>query len=193
MQLKTWSLIRITVAFSVLGVLVAVAIFFALPKQYVSHSTLIVESISVTANTVTANTVIQTIAFDREYLASIIQHCSLYPRDRGRMSQDELIDKMSRNIHVAAAQFASGAYRNTVNFDIQFAYPDGYVAQRVNAELMRRLVNANLHQSSFVFRVLEPPSLPGLPEGPGLVRFGCVGLLAGILAGLLVTGLIKSR
>ena len=47
--LRAWSLIRITTAFSILGVLVAVAIFFALPKQYVSHSTLIVESISLTA------------------------------------------------------------------------------------------------------------------------------------------------
>ena len=129
---------------------------------------------------------------NREELALIIQKCNLYPRDRGRMSQDELSDKMNRNIHVIPAPFVSGADRNRAIFDIQFVYPDGYVAQRVNAELMRRLFHANLHRASFVFRVLDPPSLPSLPEGPGLVRFGCVGLLGGILAGLLVTALIKS-
>ena len=185
--LRAWSPIRITTAFSILGVLVAVAIFFGLPKQYVSHSTLIMESISLTAKTV-----MPTIAFDREDLALIIQKCNLYPRDRSRMSQDELIDKMNRNIHVIPAPFVSGADRNRAIFDIQFVYPDGYVAQQVNAELMRRLFHANLHRASFVFRVLDPPSLPSLPEGPGLVRFGCVGLLAGTLAGLLVTALIKS-
>jgi hypothetical protein len=57
-----------------------------------------------------------TIAFDREDLALIIQKCNLYFRDRGRMSQDELIDKMNRNIHVIPAPFAPGADRNRVIF-----------------------------------------------------------------------------
>jgi hypothetical protein len=197
MQLKTWWPGKITIAFSILGVLVAVGIFFALPTRYVSQSTLFVERTTLASGrestSLTENTAIHDLVFDRDALALIIRRWNIYPSDRDRLSEDGLIDKMSRNIRVIAAPSNSAASQDRFQFDIQFVCSDPYLARQVNVELMSLLLHENLHPSTFVFRVLNPPSVVRLPEGPRLLRFGCIGLLAGILTVLLATGVIRLR
>jgi capsular polysaccharide biosynthesis protein len=194
MQLTTWTLTRIIVAFSILGMIIAAAVSFVLPKHFISRSSLLVEPADESA-LLRANRVIQQSAFDRETLASIIQECNLYSRDHGRMSEDALIDKMTRNIRVVPGPAGSSRNGNIAIFDVHFDYPDPNVAQRVNAKLLGRLILGNLYpeKSNLIFRVLDPPILAKMPADPGPVRSACFGLLAGFLVGLLIVGLIKWR
>lgn len=203
MQLKTWTPARMIVGFSILGTIVALAISFALPVRYVAQSRVLVTAADESAP-VAANRLVQQSAFDRESLASIIQKYNLYPRDRGRLSQDALIDKTVRNIHVIAAPVASSRNAETVNVDVQFDYPDPHVAKRVNEQLIYLLMERNVHVvahtfstegpaegSHLTFRVLDPPVVARLAKTPGSVRFACFGLLCGLFVGLLITSLIK--
>jgi hypothetical protein len=194
MQLTTWPPARMIVGFSILGALASVAISFALPVQYVARERVLVTPADESAS-VAANRLVQQSAFDRQSLASIIQECRLYPRERGRLSQDALIDIMARNIHVIAAPFPSSLYGNTANLDVQFDYQDPDVAKRVSERLIGLLMERNVHaeKSNLTLCVPDPPIVARLPKSPGSVRFACFGSLAGFLAGLLITGLIKWR
>jgi hypothetical protein len=75
-------------------------------------------------------------------------------------------------------------------------YPDRYVAQQINEELLTRLIEGNLHaqpDSHWTFYVPANPSLPAWPAPPNRTRFAAVGLFAGLLAGLTLAGVTKSR
>lgn len=189
MQLATWTPARIIVVSSILGMIVAAAVSLALPKDYALQSKVIVETGDESALP-TANRVIQQSLFDRQSLASIIEECNLYPRDRGRVSEDALIDKMARNIRVAPTPVSSIRNGNIGAFDVQFNYPDPDVAQRVDAKLAGLVIAGNLYaHSNLIFRVVDPPTPVHTPAWPGLARLGCFGLLAGFLVGFLIVDL----
>jgi hypothetical protein len=193
MQLTTWTLAKIVVVFSIFGVLVAVGISLVLPKDYVLQSTIIAEA-GDASSLLTAKRLIQQSAFDRQSLASIIEQCDLYPQDRGRISQDALVDRMSRHIRVISPLVDSARNGSTAIFNLQFDYPDAEGAQRVNAKLISLVMAGNLYaRSNSIFRVLDPPPLVRMPTRPGFVRIAGLGLLAGLLVGLLLTGVIKGR
>jgi hypothetical protein len=190
MRLTTWSSVRTIAIFSILGtmVAVAVAISFALPEHYVSRSRFIVEPGDESA-LLMANRVVQESAFDRHALASLIRDYNLYPRDRGRLSQDALIKEITLNIRVNAGPAVSAG--NPPIFDVQFDYPDPHVAERVNLQLMYLVLLHNVaEKANLTFRVLDPPTLIRMPEGVDRVRFACFGLWTGSLAGL-TCGLIR--
>jgi hypothetical protein len=121
MRLTTWSSVRTIAIFSILGTMVAVAISFALPEHYVSRSRFIVEPGDESA-LLMANRVVQESAFDRHALASLIRDYNLYPRDRGRLSQDALIKEITLNIRVNAGPAVSAG--NPPIFDVQFRVLD---------------------------------------------------------------------
>jgi hypothetical protein len=134
--------------------------------------------------------------FSRESLTSILQEHNLYPRERARMPVDDVIDNMKRNIRVDPIPFASPGNPDTLTFVVQFDYSDRYVAQQVNAELASRFregaLNSQLN-SNWIFHVSDPPNLPLRPSAPNRTRLGAVGLFAGLLAGLSLAIVVKSR
>jgi hypothetical protein len=136
---------RIIAVFSILGTAVGAAISFTLPQHYVSRSRFIVEPAD-ESTLLMANRVVQESAFDRHALASLIRDYNLYPRDRGRLSQDALIKEITDNIRVNAGPAA--AARNPRIFDVQFDYRDAYVADRVNLQLMRLILLHNLAEKT---------------------------------------------
>jgi uncharacterized protein involved in exopolysaccharide biosynthesis len=195
MQMIIWSFGRITFACSLTGMLVAAALSFALPSHYLSQATLTVTPADESTRGL-ANNAMEGSIFNRQVLASLIQDHNLYPRERARMPLDDVIDKMKRSIQAISVLPASPENRGTLTFAIQFDYPDPHVAQRIDEELLTRLIEANLHaqpDSHTTFYVPAPPSLPVWPAAPSRTRFAAIGLCAGLFAGLALVGVIKSR
>ncbi len=201
MQMTTLSFGRITLACSVVGILVAAGISFALPVHYVSRTVLFVTPGD--GHTTTGEPERRLVSnltrdvFSREYLASVIQEHNLYPRERARMSLNDVTDKMKRDITVEALPPVSPGNQDTVAFVVRFAYSDAQLAQQVNEGLIFRLLDGHLRKStrqlnsSWTFRVYDPPDLR--PDGPNRMQFATVGLLAGLLAGLTLAIVLKSR
>jgi hypothetical protein len=202
MQLTTWSFGRIMLACSVAGTLVAAAASFVGPVHYVSQTVLWLtpaerssptgESASSLLNNVESN------AFNREFLTSVILEHNLYPHERARMPLDGVIDKMKRNIALEATPLASPANRDTFRFVVQFEYSDPRIAQQVNEELMSRFMESTVKigqqlESDWSFRVLDPPSLPLNPDAPNRAQFAAVGLIAGLLGGVTLAIVLRSR
>ena len=200
MQMTTWSFGRITLACSVAGILVAVAVSFALPVHYLSRAVLTVTpadgSIPAGESTRRLVTNMEQNVFSRESLTSILQEHNLYPGERALMPVDDVIDNMKRNIRVDPVTLASPGNPDTLTFVLQFEYSDRYVAQRVNAELASRFLEGALNSqlnSNWIFHVSDPPSLPVRPAVPNRTRLGAVGLFAGLLAGLTLANVVRSR
>jgi hypothetical protein len=154
-------------------------------------------------------------------LTKIIQQNNLYPRERARKPLDELAGNMRKNIVVTPfpAEYPANRRPAIVVF---FNYPDAHVAQQVTKELMWRLIEANFGQISLENRrqnvpgVLYParhpqadgrlyshsemrlemlafPTLPTRPDRPNRATIAGAGLFAGLLAGLALATLIRSR
>jgi uncharacterized protein involved in exopolysaccharide biosynthesis len=202
MQMTTWSFGRITLACSVVGILLAAAVSFAVPVHYVSQGVLKVTPADGSTSTgESGRYLVSTLAgniFSREYLASVIQEHNLYPRERARRPLDDVIDKMKRNITLEAMPLASPGNRDTLTFVVQFDYSDAHLAQQVNEELMSRLIEGNLESaqrlnSNWTFRVPDPPSLPLNPAAPNRTQFAAIGLSAGLLAGLTLAIVFRRR
>jgi hypothetical protein len=200
MQMTTLGFGRITLACSVAGILVAAGISFALPVHYVSRTVLFVTpGDGLTSTGEPERRLVSNLArdvFSREYLASVIQEHNLYPRERARMSLNDVTDKMKRDITVEALPPVAPGNQDTVYFAVQFAYSDAQLAQQVNEGLIFRLLEGHLKSarqlnSSWTFRVYDPPDLR--PAGPNRMQFATAGLLAGLLAGLTLAIVLKSR
>ncbi len=197
MQMTTWSFGRITLAGSLAGILVAAAIFFALPVSYVSHSSVIVTTSTGESGRQPVSNFAQDI-FSREYLASVILEHNLYPRERARMPLDNVIDKMKRNITFGAPPPASPGNQDTLTFVVKFRYSDAHLAQQVNEELISRFMKGTLNATQLyscctTFRVVDPPSIPIGEPVRNRTQFAILGLLAGLLAGLTLAIVSKSR
>ena len=200
MQMTTWSFGRVTLACSVAGILVAAAVSLALPVHYLSRAVLTVTpangSIPTGESTRSLQKNMERNVFNRESLTSILQEHNLYPRERARMPVNDVIDKMKRNIRVDPIPLGSSGNPDTLTFVVQFDYSDRYVAQQVNAELASLFLEGALNSqlnSNRIFHVSDPPSLPLGPVAPNRTRLGAVGLFAGLLAGLSLAFVVRSR
>jgi uncharacterized protein involved in exopolysaccharide biosynthesis len=202
MQMTTWRFGRITLACSVAGMLVAAAIFFALPAHYVSQTVLIVTPADGPTSTgESGRSLVSNLArdiFSREYLASVIQEHNLYPRERARMPLSDVIDKMKENITLEAMPPPSSRSEDRLTFVVQFGYSDAHLAQQVNQQLTSRFMKGTLKtpqqiNSSWIFFVLEPPSFPLRPTEPNRAQFAVEGLFAGLLVGLALAIVLRSR
>jgi hypothetical protein len=202
MQMTTWSFGRIVLTCSVAGILVATAIIFALQVNYASQAVLWVTPRDGSTSTgESGRSLVSNLArniFVREYLASVIQEHNLYPGERARKPLDDIIDNMKRNITLEATPYASPAHPAALTFVVRFGYPEARVAQQVNEELISRFMegaveNAQQFNLNWNFRVLDPPSIPLKPAGPNRTQFAAVGLFAGLLIGLALAFVVRSR
>jgi hypothetical protein len=198
MQMTTWGFARITLACSMAGILVAALVSFAVPVHYVSQTVLTVthadKSAVVDESARGVMNDMKQYVFSREYLMSAILEHNLYPRERARMPLDDLLDKMKKNTRLDPVPPASPG---ALSFAIQFDYPDRHVAQQVDTELVSRFIEAGAlysqPNSGWTFRVLDSPTLPLWPTEPNRTRFGAAGLLGGLLVGLSLAVVVRSR
>jgi len=202
MQMTTCSFGRITLASSVAGILVAATIFFALPAHYVSQTVLeLTPSDGSTSAGEFARSLLNNVernALSREFLTSVIFDHKLYPRERTRMPLDDVIDKMKRNITLKAMPLASPGNRGTLSFVVLFDYSDARIAQQVNEELISRFLESHVKiaqqfDSHWNFRVHDPPSVQLSSAALNRGEIGSVGLFAGLLVGLALTIVLRSR
>jgi uncharacterized protein involved in exopolysaccharide biosynthesis len=212
MQITTWTFGRITLACALIGVLAAVAISFTLPVSYRSEARIKItpEQMPESGNMTATNRLIwdrvpsmaQEILSPR-VLTAIIQQHDLYPRERTRLPLDDVVENMRKHILVALLAPRTPSNRLIPAFAIQFDYPDARVAQQVTAALVARFIEANLRQGmtdrdinpkfGMQLAALDSASLPTRPSGPNRATITGAGLLAGLLAGVTLAFVIRSR
>lgn len=131
MQMKTWSFARIVTVCGIAGVLVAGAMAFSMPYRYRSTATLKMEPYS------EAFERLAQAAFTRQELTNVIDNFNLYTRARRSMPMEEVIDDVMRG-EIRVRRVAPNIAQ------VSFAYEDPVRAQRVNQDLVARLIAANL-------------------------------------------------
>jgi len=197
MHVTNWSLVKVVLPCAICGALLTGAISFAISPQYVSRAL-----IRLTVNDEVARSKDDTVARDTAIallpdalsetsLAAIIQKLDLYPRERVRMSQEDLINQMRKDISIRPVRTGPGEDA----FLLQFSYPDPHIAQKVDREMTSAMLTSALRM-----RQNQSPSLPAgvetlrletdaslaKPLFPNRGVFGAGGLVAGVAGGLLV-------
>jgi uncharacterized protein involved in exopolysaccharide biosynthesis len=221
MRTTTWTFGRITLACALIGVLASVAISFTWPVQYVSEAKIKMtpQQVPDSGGPVATNQLmwdrvasINQEILSRYVLTTIIQRYDLYPSERTHSPMDDVVENMRKHLVVQPVVPASPG-RVIPAFAIQFSYPDALVAQRVTTEVMSRFIDANVTRntndeiranhgrlvgslnsdSGMRLDPLDTPSLPTSPAWPNRVTIAGVGLFAGLLAGLTLAIVIRSR
>jgi uncharacterized protein involved in exopolysaccharide biosynthesis len=80
----TWGFGRITLTFSLVGMLVAAAVSFALPVRYLSRAVITLTPANEPTRDL-AETVLKLTVLNKELLGSLIQQHDLYQRERVRV------------------------------------------------------------------------------------------------------------
>jgi hypothetical protein len=198
MQMTTWSFRRVTLASTVAGTLVAVALSLASSAHYLSQAVLTFtpadESVPADESARRLVDRMERNIYGRNYLASLIHEHNLYWRERLRMPLDDVVENMRRDISLVPVQ--SPGNRNAFTVVVQFDYSDPRVAQRVNEELTSRFIEGGLNSqltSNWTFRVPVAPSLPLRPVPPNRVRLMVLCLLTALFAGLTLAIVLRSR
>lgn len=204
MQVTNWSLVKVVLPCAICGALLTGAISFAISPQYFSRTLIRITVDDEVArskdDTVARDTAIALLpdALSETSLAAIIQELNLYPRERVRMSQKDLINQMRKDISIRPVR--TGLRQDA--FLLQFSYPDPHIVQKVDGELTSAMLT-----SAFRMRQNHSPSLPAgvetlrletdasLPQPlfPKRGVFGAGGLAAGIAGGLLVVFMRRCR
>lgn len=214
MQISTWTFGRITLACPLLGVLASVVISFAWPASYVSEAKIKMtpKQVPESGGPAAVNqemwdrvASINQEILSRNTLTAIIQRYDLYPRERTRMPLHDVVEMMHKEILIAPLVPANSHNRVIPAFVIEFSYPDAHLAQQVTSDLTSRFIDANVRQaitdrdinpqSGMQLEALDVASLPTRPSGrnSAMLAAAAVGLFAGLLAGLALAFVIRSR
>jgi uncharacterized protein involved in exopolysaccharide biosynthesis len=204
MQFSRWGLGRLAAVTMLAGTAIAAVIAHRIPNQYESRATLrfaamhrvgrgqfMPEADPVTNQHQGEMTVRRLIGSVESFenLSQIINDLDLYG-ERWSAPSAEVIERMKRAIVVEPSP------DHDPTFKLRFEYPNRYIAQRVTQELVSRIIEANLHRlaiaevdsgSSIQMQILDPPTLAKFPSGPSRLKITGGGLLAGLLAGVLLS------
>jgi uncharacterized protein involved in exopolysaccharide biosynthesis len=221
MRLASRSFVRIVLPCALAGMLAAVAMSLVLPVRYSSRTEItqvttydppsLVDDSGQTVATASVahesqrSEFIDLVkgAYSREFLAALIQRMNLYPRERASVSLDRVVDGMQRAILIKSGAHDDSVNRQVSTFTLQFDYPDPRVAQRVNAELVSRLITFTLGLgpkrppagsiTGDSFRIEHAPSLSLRPSGMGRGELMAMGLLGGVGCGVILAALADRR
>ncbi len=81
----------------------------------------------------------------RTALTNIINSLQLYPRDKKRLPNEDIVENMRRQIKIGAVGLLAQQQNERVNaFRISFDYEDRLLAQKVCQELVTKFIDANL-------------------------------------------------
>ena len=138
-------------------------------------------------------------AFGRAEMLNMIRTLNLYPGERTRMPQEEMVDLMRRNIRISAGPAIVGG-RTIPAFGLSFTYPAPQTAQKVVNNLVMRVIDANLQSRrqaaparSTTLEVLDPGSLPTDPIFPNRRSIAAAGVGAGTLLGAFAALVLRFR
>lgn len=135
-----------------LGWLLVWGVSWALPSIYRSGTLILVEQPAVPEKFVVSNidtdiqhqmdSITQQI-LSRTRLIRIIDHLHLYAQDRGRVSDDVLVERMQKNIEI---ELVHGDDRKLSAFNIYYLNRDPKMAQKGTEELANLFITENLEQ-----------------------------------------------
>jgi len=183
MQIKTRSFGRIVTVCVIAGVIVAGTAAFLWPQQYKSTATLRLDQ----PDPDILNRVAEA-ALTRNALASIINSYNLYPRERGRMPMDDVIEKVMRR-----ETWVTPIPPNLAQ--VTFSYEDPIQAQRVSQDLVGRIITANLSTPNGGLIQLDAPADQAKRTITGKARVAMtgLGLPAGLLFGVILALILRRR
>lgn len=134
------------------GIVIATVVAFLWHDTYVSTALIRVTSSQVPDRLVQANlnqvlsesiTAITTGVLSTSTLTNIIQTHDLYPRERRRLPMQDVVENMkNKDIRIGVLNLQQGA-KSIGAFPISFQYENRYLAQKVTADIVSRLINEN--------------------------------------------------
>jgi uncharacterized protein involved in exopolysaccharide biosynthesis len=172
---RTWTDWRTLTASALAGVAVMVGGFFAIPSFYRSTSVIKVEGQTNPQQTIEAINAIAQSVESRGRLTEIITAHGLYPRERSKMTSDDVIQQMVKRISVTPMG------RNPAAIRLGFDYDDRFVAQRVTDDLASRFLNESRHSQGVNLQIIDPASLPAYPIQPTNLLIAGLGLACFLL------------
>jgi polysaccharide biosynthesis transport protein len=123
---------------------------WVLPVRYKSGTLILVEQPTMPKNYVVPNINddlqerLQSISqqiLSRTRLEHIIQHLNLYPKDRSRLSPDEVVEHMRKDIQI---ELVHNSDNQISAFNIYYSAGSAKMAQQVTSELSNLFINENL-------------------------------------------------
>jgi protein tyrosine kinase modulator len=126
-------------------------ISWTLPSLYRSTTLILIEQPTVSQQYVISNVAsdlderlesIKQQILSRTLLLRIIDKLNLYPSERARMSPDDLVERMRKNIDIDLTR--SAEHDQLTAFNISYSADNPYVAQQVTTELTNILISENL-------------------------------------------------
>jgi polysaccharide chain length determinant protein (PEP-CTERM system associated) len=133
-----------------LGWLVVWSASWVLHARYRSGTLILVAQPSMPKDYVTPNVTddlqarLQSITqqiLSRTRLLHIIEELKLYPDKRGRLNEDELVERMRKDIEI---ELVRGAHDQITSFNIYYSAHDPHTAQLVTSELTNLFISENL-------------------------------------------------
>jgi capsular polysaccharide biosynthesis protein len=196
-QMRMKRAIATVLVTSIVGVLTAITVSFAVPRSYRSHTVMFESPADESTRQMLKG--MERDVFSPEALTAIIRKYNLYSRERARAPLNEVVEKMKRNIS-AYSELSTMPREQALMFYLDFDYPDGRLAQTVSGDLAsaymefanRTVPHLTLDNWQYTLVVLDAPTLPLKPIAPNRARFATTGLLAGCICGLGIA-LVSSR
>ena len=142
------------------GLVISVVVAFLWPDSYISDGTIRIVPPTVPERYVPSNVNLQLgqriAAMEqqvrgRSNILNLVTKFALYPRKRGRVPDEDLIEDMQRDITiraVAALRDVAGGQSATTAFRVSFRYSDRYLAQQVVREIITMFQNETLTSRS---------------------------------------------
>ncbi len=133
-----------------LGWLVVWSASWILPPKYKSSTLILVEQPTMPKDYVVPNVSenlqerLQSITqqiLSRSRLLHIVDELNLYPKERKRLSPDEIVARMRKNIDI---ELVHGADNRISAFNIYYTASDPQIAQQVTSKLTNLFINENL-------------------------------------------------
>jgi len=203
MQMTAWNFGKITVLCAVAGVMVAGALAYMTPAEYVSTAVLRIAPAVPPDGTAPADARarmaqqlqhLQQEILSRSSLSEIIQlpRLDLYKKDRAQLPLEDIVQGMRNQAIRIRPVSPIGSDSPAQAFAISYTYPNKFKAQAVVRELVVRFTEQNVIQHAdntsagavANLEVLDPANLPDKPNSPNWPQILIWGLIAGLLVGL---------
>src|SRR5271157_4148640 len=135
-----------------LGWLIVWGLSWVLPARYESSTLILVEAPTMPKDYVVPNVnddlqarlqnITQQI-LSRTRLLHIVDELNLYPKDRGRLGPDEIVERMRKDIEI---ELVKDEKKDVTAFRIHYSAHDPSIAQQVTSKLTNLFINENLEE-----------------------------------------------
>ncbi|MDR3674109.1 MAG: hypothetical protein P4N24_01375 [Acidobacteriota bacterium] len=193
MQLKLSNIPLMATAFALLGILVTGLVSVEIPRRYASTAVIGIQAArpDELRQTLVFNVALHVLS-DKP-LKDIIEQDGLYANEVTRLPMADRLKRFKENITIEPLSPDA--------FKVSFTYPDSEKAQRVTSDLVRRIMDENLHateqqaadkgiRNHMQMQLIDPPDQ--VPKGASLVEMISLGIGGGALAGVAIA-LLRRR